>query len=74
MRVSYAIAAFAHVADTIRGLLPMAERLGVVKPRDVDVDTLADRLRDDVVRRHCRRGVAASDRGMDTGAGSGNLM
>lgn len=42
--------AFAHVADTIRGLLPMAERLGVVKPRDVDVDTLADRLRDDVVR------------------------
>jgi SAM-dependent methyltransferase len=42
--------AFAHVADTIRGLLPMAERLGVVTPRDVDVGTLADCLRDDVVR------------------------
>lgn len=42
--------AFAYIADTIRSLLPMAERLGVVRPRDLDVDTLADRLRDDVVR------------------------
>ena len=42
--------AYAYVADTVRSLLPMAERLGVVSPRDVDIDTLADRLRDDVVR------------------------
>jgi SAM-dependent methyltransferase len=38
-----------YVADTVRSLLPMLERMGAVTADDVDVDTLADRLRAEVV-------------------------
>jgi hypothetical protein len=38
------------LANTLRSLLPIAERLGVVSAADVEIDTLADRIRDDVVR------------------------
>lgn len=34
-----------YVADTVRSLLPMLERMGAATPKEVDVDTLADRLR-----------------------------
>ena len=36
---------YAYVADTVRSLLPMMEQMGLVSAEDVDVDTLADRLR-----------------------------
>ena len=36
---------YAYVADTVRSLLPMLEQMGVAKAEDVDVETLADRLR-----------------------------
>lgn len=42
--------AYAYLTNTLRSLLPMAERLGVVSAAEVDIDTLADRLRDAVVR------------------------
>jgi SAM-dependent methyltransferase len=35
---------FDYYAQTLRSLLPAAERLGVVSPAEVDVDTLAARL------------------------------
>ncbi len=34
-----------YCADTLRSLLPAAERLGVVTAKEVQLDTLADRLR-----------------------------
>jgi SAM-dependent methyltransferase len=40
---------YALVAATIRSLLPMMEQMGVVRAGDIDVDTLEDRLRDEVV-------------------------
>ena len=40
---------YAYVADTARSLLPMLERMGMVAAEDVDVDTLADRLRAEAV-------------------------
>jgi ubiquinone/menaquinone biosynthesis C-methylase UbiE len=45
---------YAYVADTVRSLLPMLEQMGVVTAEEVGVDTLADRLRAEVV---ARRGV-----------------
>jgi ubiquinone/menaquinone biosynthesis C-methylase UbiE len=42
--------AYAYLANTVRSLLPMAERFGVVTAAEVDIDTLADRLRDAVLR------------------------
>ena len=42
--------AYAYIAETLRSLLPMAERLNVVHAREADVETLADRLRDEVTR------------------------
>jgi ubiquinone/menaquinone biosynthesis C-methylase UbiE len=36
---------YAYVADTVRSLLPMMEQMGAVSAEDVDIDTLADRLR-----------------------------
>jgi SAM-dependent methyltransferase len=36
---------YAYVADTVRSLFPMMEQMGLVSAEDVDVDTLADRLR-----------------------------
>jgi len=40
---------YAYVADTVRNLLPMLEQMGVATPEEVAVDTLADRLRAEVV-------------------------
>jgi hypothetical protein len=40
---------YAYVADTVRSLLPMLEQMGVATPEEVGVDTLADRLRAEVV-------------------------
>jgi hypothetical protein len=37
------------VAETVRSLLPMLTALGIVDADEVDVDTLADRLRDEIV-------------------------
>jgi ubiquinone/menaquinone biosynthesis C-methylase UbiE len=42
--------AYSYVASTLRSLLPMAELLGVVTAADVQIETLAERLRDEVVR------------------------
>jgi ubiquinone/menaquinone biosynthesis C-methylase UbiE len=41
---------YAYVADTVRSLLPMMEQMGLVSAEDVDVDTLADRLRAEALR------------------------
>jgi hypothetical protein len=39
---------FAYVADTVRSLLPFLERMGAVRPEEVDIDTLEERLRAEV--------------------------
>jgi SAM-dependent methyltransferase len=39
---------FAYVADTVRSLLPFLERVGAVRPDEVDIDTLKERLRAEV--------------------------
>ena len=39
---------FAYVADTVRSLLPFLERVGAVRPDEVDIDTLEERLRAEV--------------------------
>jgi hypothetical protein len=36
----------------VRSLLPMLEQTGIVTPEEVDVETLADRLRAEVVRQN----------------------
>jgi ubiquinone/menaquinone biosynthesis C-methylase UbiE len=38
-----------YIAETMRSLLPVAERLGVVTAAEADVDTLAARLREETV-------------------------
>ena len=40
---------YEYTAQTVRSLLPMIERLGVATAQEVDIETLADRLRDEVV-------------------------
>jgi ubiquinone/menaquinone biosynthesis C-methylase UbiE len=40
---------YAYVADTVRSLLPMLEQMGIVTAEDVGIETLADRLRAEVV-------------------------
>jgi hypothetical protein len=35
---------FSFLAESVRSLLPMMEKLGITKAADVDIDTLADRL------------------------------
>jgi len=40
---------YAYVADTVRSLLPMLQQMGLVTAEDVDIETLADRLRAEVV-------------------------
>jgi hypothetical protein len=45
---------YAYVADTVRSLLPMMERMGLVSTENVDVETLADRLRAEALE---QRGV-----------------
>ena len=42
---------YAYVAESVRSLLPMLEQRGLVTADEADVDTLADRLRDEVVER-----------------------
>jgi len=44
-------AGYEYVAETLRSLLPMLTRLTGLDPREVGIDTLAQRLRDDVVGR-----------------------
>lgn len=39
-----------YLADTIWSLLPLAEQLGVVRPGDIDMDTLEGRLRSELAR------------------------
>ena len=41
---------YAYVADTVRSLLPMLEQMGLARTEDVDVETLADRLRAEALR------------------------
>ena len=40
---------YAYVAETVRSLLPFLARVGAVRPEEVGVDTLEDRLRAEVV-------------------------
>jgi hypothetical protein len=40
-----------YVAETLRSLLPALQRVTDLDPRQVDIDTLAARLRDDVTSR-----------------------
>jgi ubiquinone/menaquinone biosynthesis C-methylase UbiE len=42
--------AYAYLAESVRSVLPMAERLGVTTAAEVQIDTLAGRLRDEVVK------------------------
>ena len=39
---------YAYVAETVRSLLPFLERVGAVRPDEVDIETLEDRLRAEV--------------------------
>jgi len=45
------------VTDVVRSLLPAMEKLGIATAAEADVDTLAARIRDDVV---AGKGVALS--------------
>jgi SAM-dependent methyltransferase len=40
---------YEYVAETLRSLLPMLQHLAGLDPADVDIDTLADRLREDAL-------------------------
>jgi hypothetical protein len=40
--------AYEYVAQTVRSLLPMMEQFGVAKAEEVQVETLAQRMRDEV--------------------------
>lgn len=42
-------AGYEHAAGTLRALLPLVERFGIATAEEVDVDTLADRLREEMV-------------------------
>jgi SAM-dependent methyltransferase len=42
--------AYAYIANTLASLLPMAEQLGVTTAAEMQIDTFADRLREEVVR------------------------
>jgi hypothetical protein len=43
-----------YVADALRSLVPMAERLGVATAAEIDIDTVAERLREEAGgRRAC---------------------
>jgi hypothetical protein len=42
---------YAHWADSIRVLLPHIERLGTATQQELDLETLADRLREETVSR-----------------------
>ena len=40
---------YGYLAGTVRSLLPFLEQIGAVTAAEVDIDTLEDRLRDEVV-------------------------
>jgi len=40
------------LAETVRSLQPFLQRLGVVTPAEVDIDTLEERLREEIVSRN----------------------
>ena len=39
---------YAMVADVVRSLLPLMEKFGIATAKEIDIDTLADRLREEV--------------------------
>jgi hypothetical protein len=41
--------AYLNVAEVVRSLLPLIEKFGVATAAEVNIDTLADRMRDEVV-------------------------
>jgi SAM-dependent methyltransferase len=41
--------AYTWMAESVRSMLPLIERFGVASATEVDIDTLADRLRDEVL-------------------------
>lgn len=41
--------AYVYLGQTMRSVMPLAERTGVATREQVDVDTLADRLREQTV-------------------------
>jgi ubiquinone/menaquinone biosynthesis C-methylase UbiE len=43
---------YEYIAATLRSLLPLMSSLGLARPEDVDIDTLADRLRDEITAHH----------------------
>ena len=49
--------AYELAADTVRALLPMLVKFGIATLEDVDIETLEDRLRTEIVR---HQGVARS--------------
>jgi hypothetical protein len=40
---------YRYVAETLRSLLPVLERMTGLDPDEVQIDTLADRMRDDAL-------------------------
>ena len=41
---------YQYMADMLRSILPIMEKFGVATADEVDIDTLADRLREEVVQ------------------------
>jgi hypothetical protein len=41
--------AYDYLADIVRSLLPLIERAGIATAEEIEIDTLADRLRQDAV-------------------------
>ena len=41
--------AYDYLAETLRSLLPLMERLGITTAEELDIDTLAERLRSEAV-------------------------
>lgn len=46
-------AGYGYLAGVFRSILPLMERFGIATAAEVDTDTLADRLREDVVSSGC---------------------
>ena len=44
---------YTYVEDMVRSMLPAMEKLGVTTAADVEIDTFADRLRDEFVAQNC---------------------
>ena len=44
-------AGYRYIASTARSLLPMFAAMGLVEPGDIDLETLEDELRDEIVSR-----------------------